>query len=481
MPNLALELLAAAESDPERAAFYFSDRVVTYGELASNTARMRAGFDAAGVRAGDRVALLCSADDFAESYLALLGIGAVAVPVNVIAPGAELKKAFDTTGAELAVADGPTASVAEAAGIATVEPGELRDSPAGMPPLELPSSMPAALLMTSGTTGDPRAAVLTHGSLLANLKQLSSHPGMRAQPLDVGLGLLPFFHIFGLNVVLSYALYTGTAVAFPSGMGAEPWLETIKEFGVTVVLGTPQLFSGWVALDPPADSFDTVRVAASGAAPLARETFDAFAEKFGRPLWEGYGLTEASPVVATTRMDPEPAPGSVGRPLPGVEVELRSGEGEPALEGDPGEIWVRGPNVFAGYWGDDEATAEVLVGGWLRTGDIATADEEGRLYLVDRSKDVVIVSGFNVFPAEVEEVLVLHPAVSEAAVTGRESDRTGEEVVAYVVASDPGADPAELREHCAGLLSRYKVPAEVIVVDELPHNAFGKVRRRLVG
>ena len=223
-----------------------------------------------------------------------------------------------------------------------------------------------------------------------------------------------------------------------------------------------------------------VRRAVSGAAALAGEVAEKFEEAYGVPVWQGYGLTEASPAVATALGTGRNRAGSVGRALPGVTVRVVDGSGEDVLDGDPGEIWVRGPNVFGGYWKDPEATAEALTDdGWLKTGDIGVIGEEGDLFVVDRSKDLVIVSGFNVYPAEVEKVVGALAGVAEAVVVGRADPETGEAVEVVIVRS-PGATVTEeeVRAWCGRQLARYKCPTTVRFVDELPHGLAGKALRR---
>jgi long-chain acyl-CoA synthetase len=231
----------------------------------------------------------------------------------------------------------------------------------------------------------------------------------------------------------------------------------------------------------PPDSLASVRLAVSGAAPLGEELFDGMRKRFDVVVHEGYGLTEASPIVTTSAIGRrEPAPGSIGPPLPGVDVRVVDADGTDVLPGDPGEIWVHGPNVFPGYWRDSDATARALTGdGWLRTGDVAVADDAGELSLIDRAKDLVIVSGFNGYPAEVEEVLLEHPDVAEAAVVGEPDPRAGEAIVAFVVPeAGRRLDPDELLAHCARSLARYKCPTRIEVVEALPRSFAGKVLRR---
>ena len=232
--------------------------------------------------------------------------------------------------------------------------------------------------------------------------------------------------------------------------------------------------------DVTSEAFANVRLCVSGAAALDNAIAARMRERFGVWVHEGYGLTEASPVVSTSAVSAEPRIGSIGPPLPGVEVRLVDADEDDVLEGDPGEVQVRGPNVFAGYWEDDDATARVLTeDGWLRTGDIGVADPDGWLSLVERAKDVIIVSGFNVYPGEVEEAIASHPAVAEVAVIGEPHPRTGETVVAFVVAragEDP--DPVELLRHAGRRIARYKLPTRVDLVSELPRSFTGKLLRR---
>jgi long-chain acyl-CoA synthetase len=268
-------------------------------------------------------------------------------------------------------------------------------------------------------------------------------------------------------------------------------LEQVAELGVTTLLGVPTMFAAWAGMPDTAggrgDGADGggpalagVRRAISGAAALDPDVATRFERRFGVPVWQGYGLTEASPAVSTSLGTGRNRAGSVGTALPGVEVRVVDESGDEALAGDPGEIWVRGPNVFAGYWRDRDATAQVLTpDGWLRTGDVGVVGEDGDLFVVDRAKDLVIVSGFNVFPAEVERVVAAVPGVAEVAVIGRPDATTGEALEAVVVLH-PGASvtDADVRAHCGAHLARYKCPTQVRFIDELPRGLVGKALRR---
>ena len=485
--NLADALLAAAHTTQDRPALVGSEPL-TYAELAARAHRIAAQLTGT-VQPGDRVAIIAGNDPaFVAAYLGILHAGAVAVPLNPASPSHELAGELDAVAPALVLASSPHADLArrassQRAGRAAVEV-IADDVGAGAPS---PSTArepadPAVLLFTAGTAGAPKPAILTHGSLLANLEQMQAHPGLRLDADDVALGVLPLFHVYGLNVVIGLALRAGAAVSLVDHFHPAETLARVRADGVTVVAAVPAIFDAWLALDAasaPADAFVNVRLAVSGATKLDPATASAMHDRFGVSVHDGYGLTEASPVVTTTAVEPTPRPGSVGPPLPGVEVRLLDAEGQPVLADDAGEIVVRGPNVFAGYWNDPAATDAVLVDGWLHTGDIAVADADGWLTIVDRAKDVVIVSGFNVFPGEVEAALSTHTDVADVAVVGEPHPRTGETVVAFVVAQ-PGAhpDPVELLRHAGRQLARYKLPTRVELVPELPRAIGGKVMRR---
>jgi long-chain acyl-CoA synthetase len=434
---------------------------------------------------------------FAASYLAALGLGAVAVPLNPLAPAPELQRELAVTESRVLIA-GPSAKTSVngidraalpslenvvAAAHAGVDDAIDLDDLLGADPVALvdrDEDQLAVLMFTSGTAGAPRAAMLSHGNLLSNLEQVQSLAVRRQSADDVVFGVLPLFHIFGLNVVLGLTLLTGARVVLIERFDPSSALEAIERHAITVVTGPPTMWSAWGAL-PEADphSFSSVRIAVSGAAKLSVETAQLIEDRFGLRIEEGYGLTEASPVVTSATGADAPR-GSIGAPLPGVDVRLVDPDGEDSLIGDAGELWVRGPSVFRGYWQEPEASSSALTPeGWLRTGDIAIVDDNGYLFLVDRAKDLIIVSGFNVFPAEVEEVLIEHPAVDAVAVVGVPHPHSGEAVKAYVVLEDGrSAEEDDLILWCTERLARYKCPTKVMFVDELPQGLAGKVLRR---
>lgn len=500
--NLAALLLAPARESGDAPALRWRDETISFGDLAERVARLAGGLQDAGISPGDRVGVLCANNPFfVIAYLGALHAGAVAVPVNPMGAAEEVARELTGTGSRLAIV-GPAGvpvvrSAQEQGGLGGVElvaaganpeydlegattwHALLTHDPIDATPRE--DVDVAVLVHTSGTSGTPKAAMLTHRNLAANIEQAQGHPTMRAEAGDMGLAVLPLFHVYGLNAVLGLSLANGSALVLAERFDPHDTLELVSGEAVTVLPGVPPMFQAWLSLpeiDPGA--FESVRVAVSGASALSVEVQRQFADRFGVELHQGYGLTEASPIVTTTGAEGSPRPGSIGVPLPGVEVRLVDQGGDDALVGDPGEIWVRGENVFVGYWEEPEATARVLdAEGWLHTGDIAVADDEGYLHIVDRSKDLVIVSGFNVYPAEVEEVLVRHDGVAEAAVTGVPHPHTGESVKAYVVArSGVQLDADELVAFCGEYLARYKCPSTVKVVEALPKGLAGKVLRR---
>jgi long-chain acyl-CoA synthetase len=321
--------------------------------------------------------------------------------------------------------------------------------------------------------------MLTHHNLRANIDQMLQSP-VATRPDDVVLCVLPLFHIFGLNVVLNLAVSLGATVCLMERFEPAEAVDAIRRHGVTVVAGAPPVYVAWLSIaDATAEDFATVRVAVSGAAPLPRDVLTGFADRFGVTIWEGYGLTETAPTLTSNAMGGVPKPGSVGKPLPGVDIRLVAADGEDAEPGDPGEVLVRGPNVFGGYWQHPDDTQKAFTNGWFRTGDVGIFDDDGYLFLVDRSRDMIIVSGFNVYPKEVENVLRDHPAVADCAVVGQPDPYSGERVKAYVVASpDGGVMTGDLVAFCRTRLAPYKVPSEVEVVADIPRNAAGKVLRR---
>ncbi len=496
-----MNLAAICADHPDDAVALISrGRTTTYGELRNQVGRLRGGLVANGIEQGDRVAIVAANNwYFVVSYLAVLGVGAVAVPLNPSSPAPELVRELADIEAAAAIV-GPTGrrSFADIDRSqipslrllirATGEESDLAGSvdldtllhAEPVPIVARDADDLAVLMFTSGTAGFPKAAMLSHGNLLANVEQMQAHPHRSQTADDVSLGVLPFFHIFGLNVVLGLSLHAGGSILTVERFDPESALDAIAKHGVTMIAGAPAMWAGWAHLPSAAgDAFATVRVAGSGASKLENAVRTTIMERFGLELKEGYGLTEASPVVTTASGLPAP-PESIGAPIPGVRIRLIDADGEDVLVGDAGEIRVQGPNVFQGYWKDPEATADALTDdGWLKTGDLAVVDDSGFLFLVDRMKDLIIVSGFNVYPGEVESALAEHPAIAQAAVVGVQHPHSGEAVKAYVVVEAGSAvEEDDVVAFCEQRLARYKCPQKIIFVDEIPVGLGGKVLKR---
>jgi long-chain acyl-CoA synthetase len=317
--------------------------------------------------------------------------------------------------------------------------------------------------------------MLSHRALLANLEQCRS---LRPAPMthdDVVLLLLPLFHVYGLNAALGLVLATGATAVLVDRFDPERSADLVRAEGITNVPGAPSMYLGWAAADR-LDALRGVRMLASGSAPLPASVLEQVQTEAGVTIYEGYGLTETSPVLTSTLASRIVKPGSIGRAIPGVELRLLDEDGAAAEEGDPGEIVVRGPNLFSGYWPDGADGPDG--DGWWRTGDVAYADPDGDLFLVDRRNDLVLVSGFNVYPREVELAIAEHPDVAEVAVIGVPHPATGEAVKAFVVPRAGATVRAEdITAHAARHLARFKRPTIVSVVDRLPHTATGKVAK----
>ncbi|HWH33411.1 MAG TPA: long-chain fatty acid--CoA ligase [Egibacteraceae bacterium] len=496
--NIAESLRASAARLPDKAAVVFQDSPVTYAELDQRADRAAAAFQRMGLVPGDRVALMAAnAPHFAEALYGAWRAGLVVVPVNVLFTAEEVRHILSDSEARAIVVteafagalrglreELPGLEEVVVAGGSTAEVGtrrwrDLLDEDAAPAAVDTAPDALALLQYTSGTTGQPKGAMLTHANLQANHEQMAQTQ-LRVEERDILLCVLPLFHIYALNVALAFTLSRGATVLLIERFDALATLQAVERHRASIIIGAPPMYVAWVNTSG-VDELDLqcVRFAISGAAPLPRHVLERFQDELGITIWEGYGLSETSPVLTTVAMGEEVKPGSVGRPVPGVELRLLDDKGNEARPGDPGEVVVRGPNVFSGYWRQPEATREVLSeDGWFRTGDVGLLDG-GDLYLVDRKKDLIIVSGFNVYPREVEEVLYRHPKIAEAAVIGTSHPYTGEAVKAVVVLR-PGEEATadEVTDFCRRFLARFKCPEVVEFAAELPHLPSGKVLRR---
>ncbi|MEV4707577.1 AMP-binding protein [Actinoplanes sp. NPDC049316] len=488
----------AARRRPGSPALIAGDTVLTWADLDERVDRAARRL-AAGTAPGDRVAIILgNTPEFAVAYFGTLRAGRVAVPLNPGYAADEVTFALTDSGAVRVVADDAVLGALRLSEGVAVPSSDLSGSSSdeAVPAAAAPAATDlAVLLYTSGTSGRPKGAMLTHRALAANNDQLQRIEPAVVGDDDVVLLAIPFFHAYGLNTGLGAVAHHAACGVLVDRFDPVETVSLIAKHQVTVVIGVPSMYAAW-SRTPGAD-FRRVRTAVCGAAPLDPADAARFTAATGAGILIGYGLTEAAPVLTTTAVSDRTKVGSIGRPLPGVSLLLRTADGavlwrdgpvaEPATdeldldlevsEGtDPGEIVVRGDNLFSGYWPDGHGGPDA--DGWWGTGDIAYADADGDLVLVDRIGELILVNGFNVYPAELERVLDEHPGVAEAAVVAVADERTGQAPYAYVVpALDPAPTPAELEAFCAARLARYKLPAGIEVVDELPHSAIGKVRK----
>lgn len=506
MLTAASVLAESAERRAGHTALVFGPERISYAELWHAARRYAAVLREHGVRPGDRIALLLpNSPHFPMAYYGVLALGAVAVPVHGLLRADEIVHVLSDSEAKALVCAAPMltegAKAAEVAGVplltVMVEDGTQahcgpprldvlaeRAAPVDRPVPRAPGDL-ALVLYTSGTTGKPKGAMITHLNLVMNVSTTMRSP-FDLGPDDVLLGCLPLFHTFGQTCGMSACfLAGGTLVLMPrfDGPGA---LDLMVTEGCTVFMGVPTMYLA--LLDAAAQ--DTRRPALdrafSGGSALPVKVLEDFQETYGCPIYEGYGLTETSPVVAYNQKAWPRRPGTVGRPIWGVEAEIAAADVEDRVEllpaGEVGEIVVRGHNVMAGYLNQPEATAAVLVDGWFRSGDLGVKDADGYLTIVDRKKDMVLRGGYNVYPREVEEVLMRHPAIAEVAVIGVPDHTYGEEVCAVVrTRAGAPADPALAadivswsRERMAG----HKYPRLVEFVEDFPLGPSGKVLKR---
>ncbi|GHF78306.1 long-chain-fatty-acid--CoA ligase [Streptomyces thermodiastaticus] len=490
--SVAAVLAENARRRPHKTALVEGEVRHSFAEVWQRARAQAGALAERGVRPGDRVALMApNTAEFPVAYYAIAAAGAVVVPVHLLLSAPEVEHVLKDSGARLllchpAQADTGTAA-ARAAGVDVVTLGEeFGRLAADAEPL--PSYVtrdaddPAVVFYTSGTTGVPKGAVLSHFNLVMNAT-VNAFDANDVRPDDIALGALPLFHAFGQTVSLNSTWRAGATLVLLPRFDAARAIELMVKEGVNTFHGVPTMFVALAAAAQEADALPELRVCVSGGASLPVAVLERFEAAFGAKIHEGYGLSETSPAAAVNQPVFGVKPGTVGHPLWGVDVEIARAEAEDRIEllapGELGEVVVRGHNVFSGYLGRPEATAEALVDGWFRTGDLGTKDDEGFIRIVDRKKDVVIRGGYNVYPREVEEVLLRHPAVAQVAVIGVPDDLHGEEVCAVVVPA-PGTDvaPDEIVAWSKERLGRHKYPRRVEITDALPLGPSMKVLKR---
>jgi long-chain acyl-CoA synthetase len=481
---------------PDRPAIIFGETTITYARLADSVDRLAAGLRNLGVEAGDRVALVMpNCPQFAMVYFATVRLGAVVVPFNPMLTPPEAGYIVADSGAKVIAAVGVTAPLAAAIAEQTpdlqhviVSGDELPEGAISFEELLAtePDNLPdppgaedlAALIYTSGTTGKPKGAMLTHGNLICNAEACVEGIGLGDD--DIMFATLPLFHSYGALACMILAVFAGVPLVVVPKFENLAALEALERGRVTFFPAVPSMFAMLAQVKTERDfDLSSLRRCLSGGAALSAEIAQAFEARWGCPILEGYGPTEASPVVSVNRSVADNKPGSVGPPLPGVEVDIRDDDDRPLPVGEVGEICVRGGNVMQGYWNDVEQTAATLKGEWLLTGDLGRVDEDGHIYIVDRKKDLIIVGGLNVYPREVEDCILEMPQVRDVAVIGMKTPLHGERVRACIELHEgEELDPHAVVEHCAGKLAHFKTPRWVDIFDQLPRTTLGKVLKR---
>ena len=488
--NLASIVTESAERAPEAVAVRLEPLELTYAELDDRSARLAALLREKGLEQGDRIGvMLPNVLEFPITYYGVLRAGGVVVPMNVLLKRREIAFYLEDSGAKLLLAwHGFAAEAREGAADAgaeliEVEPeafAELLGDREPAPELaDTDEEDTAVILYTSGTTGKPKGAELTHFNLSRN-SDIASRTTSNVNAGDVVLGALPLFHSFGQTVSMNASLRVGATLTLLPKFDPGQALEIMQRDSVTHFYGVPTMY-GTLLHHPGREDYDTstLRICITGGASMPVEVLRGFEQAFGCELLEGYGLSETSPVACVNHPGRPRKPGSIGTPIEEVEMKVVDENDEEVPQGEVGEIVVRGHNVMKGYWERPEATEEAMRGDWFHTGDMARVDEDGYYFIVDRKKDLIIRGGYNVYPREVEEVLYEHPKIREAAVLGVPHDEWGEEIGAAIVLHEgEELPPEEAGEYVKERIAAYKYPRIVWFLDDLPKGPTGKILKR---
>jgi long-chain acyl-CoA synthetase len=486
---------------PDAPAIFFEERRLTYREVDDAANRVASALAELGVMPGDRVGIhLDNRPEFVEAYQGAMRAGATLVPANVMYTAEELLHIFADSGVVAVFVRSDLAQkvqaikkdlpalrhVIEVCGrrslVESIDFEELKARASGeRPRVDVDPHALAFIQYTSGTTGKPKGAMVTHANVLAVIDNTLDMPGsVEVTDRDAMLLVLPLFHAYALNLAMNRAFLLAMPFVLVNRFDAEAVFRSIERYGVTTFYGAPPMYFGFVNT-PGLEKYDvsSLRAAFCGAAPLPVVILERFKERTGVEICEGYGLSETAPSLTSNAAGAVKKPGSVGPAIPGVELRLVDGDDRDVPVGEVGEVIARGPNVFRGYWKREAETAEALRGGWFHTGDLARVDSDGYYFIVDRKKDMIIVSGYNVYPIEVENVLLRHPKVLDAAVVGVANEYQGESVKAVLVRRQGETlEAAEIIEYCRAHLAAFKVPRVVEFREQLPKNATGKLLKR---
>ncbi|MGE7767058.1 long-chain-fatty-acid--CoA ligase [Peribacillus sp. NPDC096540] len=492
--NLDDNLRRSASNFPDKYAYIYKDKSVTYQELNQQIDQLAAGLFAQGVRKGDGVALILdNSPEFIIAYYGILRLGAFAVPINPMFTKGEISYILDNSQAKAVIAHASVESKLselkeKSRDITCVIYVDGKNQEWAWERLMETSNLDfespfidqddlAVILYTSGTTGKPKGAMLSHRNLASNAESISTLVELHDE--DRVVAVLPMFHVFCMTVSLNAPIACGATVIIIPRFSPLDVVRTIREKQGTVFVGVPTMYNFIYQLsEATAEDFSSIRLCISGGASIPIELLQNFQNKFNVMILEGYGLSETSPLVAINPLKGTRKTGSIGLNIPGVKSKVVNEERKELPRGEVGELVVQGPNVMKGYLKMPEATIAALIDGWFYTGDLARMDEEGYIYIVDRKKDIIIVGGYNVYPREVEEVLYQHPFIVEASVVGVPDEGYGEIVKAYVVVRDEQITIEDIIHFCQDKLVKYKLPRQVEFLKELPKNSTGKTLRR---
>jgi long-chain acyl-CoA synthetase len=508
--NLVSRVHETATTQPEKIAYHFMGQDTSYAEFDMSVSKFASALQDLGIKKGDHIAfLLGNTPHFLISLYATMRIGVTAIPVNPIYTQDEISYIIQNSDAKAVIAlDQLLPLVEQAAGVfptvahyiicetdpSTTEkiaalPASVKNKVRSFTqligagttnghPVDVDENETAIILYTSGTTGRPKGAMLTHKNIYSNARDVADYLGFSEG--DRVVATLPVFHVFALTVVVNAPLLKGATILLVPRFSPGDVFKITREKEATVFAGVPTMYNFLYQFpEGRKEDFESIRLSISGGSSLPVALLHNFEEKFNVRISEGYGLSESSPVTCFNPTDRERIPGSIGTTITNVENKVVDELGHDVPDGEVGELIVRGPNVMKGYYKMPEETAAALRDGWLYTGDLARRDEDGYFYIVDRKKDLVIVGGYNVYPREVEEVLFEHRDVVEAAVIGVPDPDFGEAVHAFVVLKDGMKEDVEsLESYCRKRLAKYKVPKHIEFLDELPKNTTGKILRR---
>ncbi len=493
-------LVAPMKVCPDRVAIYFQDRAFTYRELDADINRVANALIALGVQPGDRVCThLDNRPEFIAIYLGIMRAAAVLAPTNIMYTAEEIQHILNDSGAKILFTLPIVAEKVDKINVPSlekvVELGErkrdaslswdalLANQPTTRPDVTKDPATVALIQYTSGTTGVPKGAMVSDNNILAVIRNTTDLPsGVDPLEEDVVICVLPLFHSYALNLVIARTFLCAASMVLHARFDATAAFADIEKYKVTTFYGAPPMYHAFVNT-PGLDQFDatSLRVAGSGAAPLPVVIMEQFKAITGVQISEGYGLSETAPTLSTNMAGPVNKPGAVGPPIKEVKLKIVDDDDNEVPQGDVGEICAQGPNIFLGYWNRPEATEEAMKGGWFHTGDMGRFDEDGYLYIVDRKKDMIVASGYNVYPIEIENVLLRHPKIKDCAVIGVADDYRGESVKACIVLHDGQTmEYSEMEAYCREHMAAFKLPKQMSIRSELPKNPTGKILKRVL-